>query len=202
MTTDDILELEWYFGGGAEADLGVRSIQSGFEATMDRLACTERGRCARETWIYGEAVWLEADQPARETRSTCSASDDAIERLYHRRSKLEVAGKVFARLRRIKARDRAVLELHFGDPTRIEGVSLALLCQTTAVLDATALVNDRRRKRAEKAGEPQPDDVGPRRALERMATSPSQTERAALRMLAVEAVDVLRSAVSAYEEAR
>jgi hypothetical protein len=193
MTTDDILELEWYFGGGAEADLGVRSIQSGFEATMDRMALSERPR---------EWSWSEAEMPARETRSTCSASDDAIERLYNRQVKLETARRIFVRLRKLSQRDHAVLELQFGDISRIRGLSLSLLCQTSRVLEAVQIVNARRRRRAEKTGGERPEDVGPRCAVERLAGALGAEEQGVLEEIAGEAGEALRVAVKAYEEAR
>ena len=185
MSTDDLLELEWYFGGGAEADLGARSVQGGFEAAMDKLAKTGRAR----SW-----EWLpegEADHPAHETRSTCSASWDAMERLDSRRSKLADARRIFARVRKLPRTDRAVLELQFGDQARLNGISIALLCQVAAVQHAVSTVNARR---ARKRRPP----LGPRATLELLATSTSEADAALVRELVEAARAMLTTALEAY----
>jgi len=196
LSIDEVAELEWYFSGAAEADCGVRSVQGGFEAAMDKLAKTGRAR----GW-----EWLpvgEADHPAHETRSTCSASWDAMERLDNRRKKLDDAHRVYQRLQQLGQRDHAVLELHFGDAVRIHGVSLSLLCMTKPVRVATAKVNEKRRRRAEKQDREPPDDLGPRDAVQRMHTSDSSAERTILEELVTEAAAWLRAALEAYSKAR
>jgi hypothetical protein len=190
MNSDDILGLEWYFGGSAEADLGVRSVQGGFEDAMNRMA---KSSCAKD-WS-----WSDAEMPTRETRSTISASDDAIERLYNRRAKLDQARKIFARLRLLTPRDHAVLELHFGDIVRIQSVSVSLLCATTPVQEAVARVNQRRAAKEAKAGRLPPEPIGAREAVLRLHTSTSTAEQELLAELVGEAAGMLRAAVEAYE---
>jgi len=191
MSTDDLLELEWYFGGGAEADLGVRSVQSGFEASMDRMALSGRRLEAREVWSQGAPEWLEAQQPARETRSTCSASDDAIERLHARRRKLADARRIFARVRQLSPTDRAVLELQFGDQSRLCGISVALLCQLDTVQQAVAVINARRARRHR-------PPLGPRGALEMLSMSTSQADSSIVDELVQRARVMLSAALEAY----
>jgi hypothetical protein len=191
MSTDDLLELEWYFGGGAEADLGARSIQGGFEATMQRLSLGGSRQDAHEQWVEGKPVWVAAQQSAHETRSTYAASDDALERLHNRRGKLADARRIFARVRKLSRRDRAVLELQFGDASRLCGVSIALLCHVESVQQAVATVNSRR---ARKHRPP----LGPREALEALATSTIAADAALVVELVRSARIMLTSALEAY----
>lgn len=199
LTIDEVAELDWYFSGAAEADCGVRSVQGGFESAMDKLAKTGRPR----GWEWLPAG--EADHPARETRSTCSASWDAMERLDRRRQKLADYCRIYQRLHRMDDPTRqhlAVLDLHFGDAVRIHGVSLSLLCMTKPVRVACAKVNEKRRRRAEKQDREPPDDLGPRDAVQRMHTSDSSAEQAILEELVTEAAGWLRAALEAYSKAR
>ncbi len=191
MSTDDLLELEWYFGGGAEADLGARSVQGGFEATMHRLSLGGHRQEAHEVWAGGAAEWVEAQMPARETRSTCSASDDAIERLHNRRRKLADARRIFARVRQLSPSDRAVLELQFGDQSRLCGISVALLCQLDTVQQAVAVINARRARRHR-------PPLGPRGALEMLSMSTSQADTAIVEELVRKARAMLSAALEAY----
>lgn len=75
LTLDEAADLEWYFGGAAEADCGVRSVQGGFEAAMDRLALGGRRLDGHEAWDNGVATWVEGQQPVRESRATASRFD-------------------------------------------------------------------------------------------------------------------------------
>jgi hypothetical protein len=191
MNTDDLLELEWYFGGEAEADLGARSVQGGFEATMHRLSLGGPRQEAREQWSDGAAAWVEAQMPARETRSTCSASDDAIERLHNRRRKLADARRIFARVRQLDPTDRAVLELQFGDQSRLCGISVALLCQLDTVQQAVAAINARRVRKHR-------PPLGPRAALEMLSMSTSHADSAIVDELVRRARTMLSAALEAY----
>lgn len=202
LTQDEIQDLEWYFGGGAERDCGARSTQTGFEAAMNKMALSGKGRDAREVWVDGEAVWLEADQPARETRSSISASDEAHDRLIDREEALKRMRRIYDRVNRLGQRDHAVLELQFGDASRALGVSLSLLAQTETVKTAAKRVNAKREARARKNGREPPDPIGPREALERMRTSTSSDDKRALEELAKEASGWLSVALAAYSEAR
>lgn len=112
LTPDDYADLEWRFGGGAEADLGCRSIQGWFEATMNRLSKCEPAS--------------ERDMHLRESRGGPS---DVVgsERILDAAKRI---ARITARLEQLRPMQRRVLELQHGDSHRIHGLSLALLCQT------------------------------------------------------------------------
>lgn len=114
-------DLTWYFGGEAEADFGVRSVQGGFEAAMHRLALC--GRCEP------------GQVPVHETRQGAPDAEpnervlDAARRAHEIRQRLD----------RLPQHARVVLEGQFGDRAHVLGVSVSVLChceQTARVVDA------------------------------------------------------------------
>ena len=200
MRTDDLVDLDWYFGGKAEADLGIRSVQSGFESAMNLMSLCECARPGHAEKVGDEEVWIPGDIPARQTRAT--NRDAAIDQLIERPDKLADFRRIYARLHKLPQRHHAVLELQFGDAVRVHGVSVSLLCNTTRVREATARVNARRAQRAEKMGRNPPEPIGPRDAVVRMCTSASAAEQTALTELATEAKGVLDAAIDAYSKAK
>lgn len=191
MRSDDERDLTWYFGGEAEAELGARSVQGGFEATMHRLALCGPARGGRPAVVDGVAVWQEGDVPVRETRSG-PPDGEATERQL---AAAERAHRIRQRLDRLARRDRAVLEVSFGDREQVAGVGVALLCQTSAVRAATALVNARRSRRGRPA-------LAPREAVLVLAGSTTAEDTSTLAGLVLEARTALDGAVKAYGEAR
>jgi len=213
---DDLEDLTWYFGGGAEADCGVRSVQGGFEAQMNRMALAGKPEEAHEVWADGKPTWVEAQLPAKESRATAARFDLPIgeeeamaerilaqveDRLGHRDSLARMA-RVYARLRQLDHHHHAVLELQYGDAIKVGGVSLSLLCMSKPVSIAVHRINERRRRRAEKDGENPPDPLGQREAVARLHLSGIDADKEILEALVGEATTRLRVAVEAYSKAR
>ncbi len=166
--------LVWFYSGAAECSAGVRSVQGGFEDTMQRLALC--GRPAKGHASANGQTWIEGEIPVHESRATASRFDlpiddeettaarlvAQVERQLGRRS-TETRSGILERLRMLDSRSRAVLELQFGDDLwlcddriwpaqkaaldRRWGVSLALLCCTERIVRVTEQTNTRRAKR-------------------------------------------------------
>lgn len=202
-----IQALSWFFSGAAERDAGVRSVQGGFEATMHRLAlCGPAGR-GHAALVNGAEVWVDGDLPVHESRSTSSASDDAIERLHRRREQLAECRRVLARLDGLVRRHRAVLELQFGDglwlcedkvwPSQVAvedrrwGVSLAMLCCTSLIVRATERANERRAKRKRAP-------VDARDAVRELLLATDARSRELVAQMVDEAGDAVSVAMGAY----
>jgi hypothetical protein len=210
--------LIWFYSGAAECDAGVRSVQGGFQDTMQRLALC--GRPAKGHASPDGKVWLEGEIPVHESRATASRYDLPIdddgaisERLIAQvetqlgRRTTETRSGILARLRSLGSHRRATLELQFGDELwfcdgtvwpaqraaldRRWGVSLALLCCTDLVVAVTEKTNARREKRGS-------GPVDAREAVVLLLARPDAESKAIVAEMAAEAGRAIAEAMGEY----
>lgn len=107
MNIDDMLDLEWFFSGAAEAACGVRSSQGGIEAALSARALCGKG---------------EGCMHLHETRGGAHDFD-----LSDRLSAVSRARAIYQRLGLLDRRDRRVLEMQFGDGAKMGGLGIRLM---------------------------------------------------------------------------
>jgi hypothetical protein len=120
-------DLEWYFGGAAEADLGARSAQGGFEAAMQRME------------LCGPAQ--PGEMPVHETRAQ-PGDPYGSDRILDAARRAHV---IRVRLDGCCTRTRRVLEAQYSDRCAIDAVSVALICQHVELVRIVDKANAKRK---------------------------------------------------------